>query len=241
MKHSYDEEDIIRFIRGKMSDEEADSFKKKISADASLATEVNDMKAAMAAIDQKGEEELKQRFKKLEKRNAMKKWIYILIAVISVLVLGFLIKKNSAKVSGQEEKEMQEIYANNFEKYRSPVSVRNSESSDDEMNKAIKAYIDFNYDEAFTLFSQSCSESNREACFYASLSAIYNGKLDFEKSKKMLVEDSSYSTILMWYEGLYYVRQNKKSEAKKIFEKLSEKGNYKKDEALKIIKLLDDM
>ncbi len=235
MNHSFADEDIIRFIRGEMSEVELKAFEKELVSNRILVDEVRNVRLAISVIDRKGEQLLKKRFEKLERRNTIKKGVYILLTVITVLVLGLVLKKGITK---EKKVDPKAIYAEHFQKYRSPVTIRNADSPQSDMSAAIKAYGDEKYDEAFDLFNTDCSEINQEACFYAILSAIYDGKIDFRGSKNTLMENSPYAAIVMWNEALFYLKQNNKNEAIKLFKELSEMGTYKKIESLAILKRL---
>jgi len=235
MNHPFVEEDIIRFIRNELTGEERNVFDKELNSNQSLVDEVRRVKLSISAIDIGGEQLLKQRFKKLEKRNAVKKWIYILLVAISLIAIGLIIKKG---ISKEKPLEMKVIYANNYQKYRPPVSIRNGENPSFDKSAAIEAYNIPEYEKAFRLFNAECSESNQEACFYAVLSALYDGDINYQRAKNNLVENPPYSAIVLWYEALFYLHENNKDEAIGNLEKLSELGIYKMDESLEILEKL---
>jgi len=232
MSHPFVDEDIIRFVRGEMTGAELIAFENELDSNQTLTDEVKEVQLAISVIDRRGEKLLKQRFKKLETRNSIKKWIYILLATVSVLILGLVIKKQFTKVKPAEPRA---IYADNFQKYRPPVTIRNNSNPSSGLSSAIEAYNSGNYEEAFRHFDLACNEVNQEACFYAVLSAIYRGDSEYQNAKNAIVNNSPYSAIIIWNEGLYHLNNNNVDQAIVLLRQLVELGTYKKDEALKIL------
>jgi len=238
MNHPFSEDDIIRFIRGELTEEERTAFDVELNSNQSLVDEVKSVGLSLSAIDAGGEQLLRERFKTLEKKNAIKKWTYALLLAIAVVAIGLALKKGFTK---EDVPEMKAIYAKNFQKYRPPVTIRNEDDQKSNMSAAIESYNASDYQKAFSLFDAECGDSNQEACFYAVLSALYSGDANYQEAKNNITEDSPYSAILLWYEALFYLNRNNKKETVKYLEKLSEAGNYKKDEVSEILKLLTEV
>ncbi len=232
MNHPYTEEEIIRFIRGELVGEELNAFEKEMNSNKFLENEVSDIRLSLSAIDADGKQLLVQRFRNLERRNVIKKWVTILLAIISLLIIVFAIKYQFFK---SEPIEMKVLYADNFEKYRPPVSMRNDENLKADWSSAVNAYVADDYEKAFSLFNAYCSLDNQEACFYAVLSALYGKENNYQTTKKVLKEDSPYLSILLWNEALHFLNRDMKNEAIVIFEELIKREDYKKNEALEIL------
>jgi len=238
MNHPYTEADIMRFVRGGLTEQERKEFEMELTSNQALVDEVERIRLALLAIERKGEDALKSRFEKLERWNVLRRRLAIIFILLAIVVIGFVIKN---AMSNKKPLDMQTIYADNIEKYRPPVTIRNNEKPIADLTDAIEAYNDQNYDQAFELFSVNCNETNQEACFYSVLSAIYHGDIDYRSAKNELRDESPYLSIILWYEGLYYLNKNDKNEAVQYFEELLQKGDYKKTESSEILKQLGEM
>ena len=237
MKHPYQDEDIIKYIRGQLSGDEKVSFEEEYSRNESLKAEVAEVKTALDAIQTDGIEHLHMRFKQIERKRTLQKWILFALVVIGLIVSGILIFTKEKKGA---EPDTNVMYAENFEKYRSPVSIRNQNDSINMMQDGIQAYEANEYGKAGLSFGALCNAENQEACFYAALSSIYGGNMDIEEFGKYLNDDSAYRSILLWYEGLKYLDKKEIDPAITAFRTLDALGNYKQEEVRTILQQLTD-
>ncbi len=236
MNHPYTEADLIRFIRGEMTEDENKRLDSAMQTNESLSEEVESMKRALTALDRQGEAILKERFKKLERKKSYKKWMYLILILLSIMVIGLLVKKSlvQEKLIGPEA-----IYAKYFEPYRPPVTIRSDADAQAVMKAAADFYGKKDYDQAFEQFNNTCSEVNQEACFYAVLSALYVGNKNYQKAKNNIGKQSPYLSIILWNEALQFLKSADHQKAIKTFEELVERGDYKKSESLEILMQLE--
>ncbi|MEM9545168.1 MAG: hypothetical protein AAGA77_04305 [Bacteroidota bacterium] len=236
MEHAYTEADIIRFVRGEMAEDEHNRLELAMQSNESLSAEVENIRHTLSILDQQGAFVLKERFKKLERKKAYKKWIYVILVLMSLFLSGYWVKKVLVKEKMMDSKA---IYAQYFEPYRSPVVTRSQEGTQSIMQSATKAYQQKDYNLAFDLFLGACSEVNQESCFYASLSAIYAYDNRYPEAKNNIGKHSPYLSIILWNEALLFLKNSDNKKAKATLKELVKRGDYKKDESLKILKNLE--
>ncbi|MDF1696763.1 MAG: hypothetical protein P1U56_13060 [Saprospiraceae bacterium] len=238
MNHPYTEKDIIRYVRGMMDVNETTAFEEKVKTNDLLNREVEEMKVTIQLIDQNGEQELRHRFEKLEQGLTLKKWFKWALLFAALIAVGIVIKN---VLNDNKSNIPKEIYAQHFEKYRAPIVVRNSENIELEQDEAIDAYRKNQFTIAFEKFTLLCSETNKEACFYAHLSAIYENKTVPEQVRNQISDNKAYVAILLWHEALMNIKLGNTSESIRLLNSLIENGNYKTKEANSILVQLNQM
>lgn len=164
-----------------------------------------------------------------------------MIAASVVLLMGafavyFLVLQNQTP---------QQLYAANFSVPAENISVRNDDTVNDDLQKALKAYNEEDYAQALSYFDKvgSAEPQSEAVIFY---SGICHMMLDQPEesivnfNKVLQNGSSSYATTAQWYLGLSFLQVDDAKGAKKVFEELILKNgsNYAKKAEI-ILKQLD--
>lgn len=228
---------IDRFLRNKLSEEEQSLFDKKMGNE-EFANEVSLRNDLMIAFEDTGREDLKSELQALEKRIAtptktfrIHQWIIGVAAIFLVIVL-FWWWNNPPST--------QKLFAQYYEPYSNIIApLEKGEIATQDFEKAFQTYELKNYEEAIQLLNQLTIQ-NDTVYFYRGLSNLSLENLndasnDFEEIK---ISDQFYEPA-QWYLALAYLKNDERSKAIELFEKISlnQKSFFQK----KAIEILEEL
>ena len=243
---------IERYLDGKMNPAEQASFRQEMAADPSLSEEFTLEKTARSAIVEAGREEMRHRLADFEEeweaqnkprlkalRPAWRGWaVAAAILVMAGMGLWFF---------GKNAPRPEQLFAENFEPYRPPSNVRDIVSPEPEIwQKASLDYATGDYAAAAEGFRRALEDSTvipYLAHFYLGASLLAQPKPDAEAAIQsfdfVLENDTDYRQQAMWFRGLALLEMGRLPEAKTVFREIAGKGFFHKKEAEGILEVLE--
>lgn len=207
------QEQIDRYILGKMADDEREVFEQELADSAELQAEVDLHRDIIHAIRMKG---AKDQLKKVEcdiraKRHRNRVFAIRIsgITVAACLALGIFLHFDTAS---------------DYRQYGDSIMLTNTTSrSGDSMSDVVKAIEDGNYDDALRLIEVKVNtpfdfyDPNPEIMEYA--------RLEYNKEQ----ED------LLWYKAVIYMRMGKYFKARELLKEIAASDSYYKADAQKAL------
>ncbi len=224
------EKAIQDYLCGSLSGNEKRDFEDRMKNDTSFATEVEEHKNMLIAIQALERVELKKRFEKLEKKNRKKSWygkfavaasIAVIVGVGSFFFLG--------KPSGQT------LYAENFEAYPNVIApiTRGRTITTDE-DAPFVAYEKGEYKDAISGFKTQL-KANEDATvrFYLAMALLNSGEKNraLNELNKLNRLETDFSAQILWYKSLIYIEKENYTEASLLLKDLAKTNTgYKRNE-----------
>jgi tetratricopeptide (TPR) repeat protein len=240
---------IEKFVHRNISDEELAALKEMLKDNETLAALFNESQITEELLKDTGTLQFRESLIKIEEdlnRSARikKKRFRITIwsasaASILILAVFFLVRNQSAKTC-------QDLFAENYSKYKSGAIIRGDNDQPESINSALVHYDLGNYAEASTLL-EKYNTINPDTL---SMISFYKGMIFLEKRNAdsavfcltLVSPDNSLYYSSLWYKGLGLLYDDQKKEAMIVFRKISEteQGCYRK-EAEKIVLELEEL
>jgi len=260
-----DLEKIIRYLDGEMFGDEKLLFEQELVGDKSLNQSKILMEEIDRAIDDDQVLAFKAKLAETqelcnaindanyvvneENREVMERspeyyrisWKYVASAVIALLVVASVLFYNFSKTSNDK------IFASYYHRYEAnyEASDVNSRSADvakvSKLINAVQLYDLGNISTAIVQFEDIIKEDpeNTAAHFFTGLALIENQ--DYNKAIKNLLfviskNDMPYIEQSEWYLGLCYLKEEQRSQAKVLLNKIGSSESYYKIKALDLLK-----
>jgi tetratricopeptide (TPR) repeat protein len=231
MKELNKDNQIDRYVTGKLEDAELWEFQHEMENDPKLAEEVKLRAEIYRALTDTQKIKLRENLKALRKENKsglrfLQSWkVRAIAASIAVLLLvgaGFT-------TSIFRTTDNQDLYAAYFNPESSLLSVRSGSASDNtSLNLGMLSYDQGQYDESIEIFKSI--PDNIVARLYCGLAYmnVKNYKAAIDEFNHVLSHgDNLFTDQAEWNIGLSYLADNKIDEAKKTFASIAgEKGAY---------------
>ena len=239
------DEIIFRYFEGQMDQKEKNEFESKLKSDLLLSQEYESFKYSIATVKQAGRFVLRNRLEQFESeivnsgttRSTIRKIPisrYIGIAASIVVLIGLFWFFSSSRSD--------QLYANYFQPYEAPTSLR-GDTQATEWNSLFEVYNVGDYEVVIALLEKKEFQPDYLRYFYLAQCYAQLERPDFNKAIKncnlVINSDNDYVQQAKWYKGLFLVRLEKKSEAKRLFQEIIDNNDYKSKEAAEIIHLLD--
>lgn len=232
---------IDRFILGQMPEEEVITFKKQLRDDPSLQKEVALQEKIIQGLKAHRNQELKTKLKAIHqevtgspKQRKLVVWWRYAAAAASILLIGaiaywmFIPTPNYAA-----------LYQANYEPFN--MGGNRSDTNQLLLIKARDLYITQQYKAALPMLETLAQESTDSLNYQLALSICHMELGQLSEAHQLLeiiiaAEDVLFSDQARWYLALLHLRQNRKTEAKTLLNKLAQ--NAEADYHQKAIELL---
>ena len=224
-----------------------DELEKKAQRGLDSFKESGDMQSVKNRLDgmvdeMLGEEDDAASKSKVSRTN---KWIYFVIALLGLALIGYLGYRDGSKT--KNEKTGPVLYAQYFEVLPDMTSSNERSSENDEReiqneDQGMAHYNSKNYKDAAILLK---NENDIHLVVYAAIAEMKNS--NFEEAIDLFLEcqkkdeEGLFKDITSWYLSLSYLRIEKYAKASDGMKMIAETENhYKKDQALAILKKMDE-
>lgn len=168
------------------------------------------------------------------------KWLYILLAILGLLLVGYFGFMDAQK--GAEVKASEAVYAQYFEVL--PDALSASERGDTEevglvsdADQAMMSYNKGDFKQAATILTQ---QDEVGYVVFGSIAALKNNEdkkaLTYLLKSKKMDGAEQYNDIIDWYLSLAYLKQGDIDKAKSNLAAIAKSGHYKQKEAKEILK-----
>ncbi|MEK6476868.1 tetratricopeptide repeat protein [Catalinimonas sp. 4WD22] len=237
---------IDRYCRGSLSEAEKRDFEQKMNQNPGLKEEVEQHADLIKGMQHHFSSELKSRLKESDQASKGSKGsksyrrIFLnslaVAATISLFfVLGYVLMDNASPEA---------LYQTHYQAYPNIVNPveRSASAESSELNNAMRAYEQGDYQEAVTLFEQAEEPLSTSYEFYLAISylelANYQNAVELLKKVEQS-EVEAYHYPALWYQGMAYLVQKDTENAKQILKQLSESGdNYYSTKASELLQEL---
>lgn len=245
---------IERYLEGRLSQEELNEFRQRLSRDRNFEKSVETYKAIIGGIKYSGENILRQKLKKLEasitaQENLDKrkfgiplKPIYSYSAAATILLLLtftfiFILRHNPSP---------REVFTENFKPYSNVVmpTTRGEKFDKNDKNEQQEAFYLYDrerYQEAAFLFDKLLKQAEAPALLlYSGNSYMAAGDYDaaIKRLKKLSKLNTEYKHQAQWFLALAYLAKNEPENGKPYLEGLAKQNiSYSK----KAVKILEDL
>ncbi len=233
---------IEKYLQGEFSEEEKKAIEQKMAEDPELWAETNLHRNLHQFLQNQEEIKLRDQLKVLAKAENKKNkpfLTYGIAATISLLVLfGIFFWYDQQKITTAE------IFAARFEPYPMVLNQRNVSQENQDLQSAINAYLDQDYQQAIVYFDEVINRDTLVtlAQFYQGVSYLALKQPEKSSEKLSVVKQSDQALLkqqALWYTGLAYVISDEREQALAIFKELAGYENYKHEEVQKILKNLE--
>ena len=243
-KPVYNDDDLERYLLGRMSEQEKQAFEQQLSTDATLADELELYRDTVAGIRLEGSQALKERLREVEasladqrvsrpsedqeaRRRPLMIWLAIAASLLAVILLGYLV------LPGTSPEDRYAVYYQPYPNLINPTP-RSAEGVEETLlERAMRAYDNQQYVQALALFEQGNAFSNPGYTFY--YAASYLGSNQPQKAIPLLErvarnQKSLFYAPALWYLALAHLKMNNPAEAIPYLEKVAARdGDYARE------------
>ncbi|MBT8255454.1 MAG: hypothetical protein KJO23_02850 [Bacteroidia bacterium] len=239
------QQDIERYLHGKMGGEELLAFDLRLQKDKELANLLQEEQLARKVIREAGRLELKETLQEFENempaRNMRPRviplWIKRAFPVAAMVIIFF----GLYQVFKQNTMTPEVAFDTYFESYAAPSVLRDNEGSA-MMNwkQATQLFSDGDYQEAAIYFDRSVGEvPSYQAEFYKGLSQLSMEAPYFQRAvnsfDRVLETDNDFVQQARWYKALALIGMNKQSEAQPLLKEIVANEAYNHQQAAELL------
>ena len=233
-KHSYNDDELDRYLSDEMNAEERQAFEQQLDSDASLADDLALQRDAIEGIRLDGSQNLKKQLQAIEaelatgnaavenkKDNTRRliSWVAIAASVLAVILVGYLFIPTATDPAA--------LYVAYYQPYPNLINPaqRSAEITEETtLEQALRAYNNREYERALRLFEQGGVSSAPGYTFYHA--ASYLGQDQPQAAIPLLErvirnEDSLFYGPGLWYLALAHLKENNPDAAVPLLEKLA--------------------
>lgn len=241
-KHTYDDEDLDRYLLDTMDTSEKRAFEQQLAADTALADAVALHQDTIAGIQLDSSQALKKHLQEVEASLAGEEqppltterkktiqrplitWLALAASLLTVMLLGYLFLPDTSPEA---------MYVTYYQPYPNLINPaqRSAEIQEETvLERAMRAYDSQQYIQALALFEQGDAFSNPGYTFYYGVS--YLGINQPEKAIPLLErvaneQDSLFCNPARWYLALAHLKANNTTAALPYLKQLaSTEGDY---------------
>lgn len=237
---------IERYLEGSMTEEEKTEFEKRMGIDKKLASEVALHKNINNAIKEDDVYHLRLNIRSLIRggkshtnkvRIQITRYLRYPIAAAIILLIGFSLWQIIS------DKSSPEIYNMFYHPYQTDILTRSGDQQVDKVQLSYLLYQEGDYEASFEILTNYLTKNhtNQTARFYYGMNAIELQQLDLAiKELKTVAEDLStpFSLHAKWYLAMAYLKINRKEEASKYLQQLTNTTNLYTEKASRILRML---
>lgn len=196
----YSTEDIVRYLDGRMPENEKKAFEQTASENAALRDQVESYQSLIAGIQDKVMQDVREEVGSYEKGSSFR-WLRYAAAISILAVLGLYL------IFIQEP-----VYDKYFTPYPNIATLR---SSPGEMDAALQAYSEGKYTEAARSLEVLGNKSDT-ADFYLASARLFSGESETAEAdfKRLLTQTETFREQVQWYLVKSLLDQGKKQEAR---------------------------
>lgn len=231
MKELNKDDQIDRYVTGKLEDAELWEFRHEMDNNPKLAEEVNLRAEIYQSLADTQKIKFRENLKSLrnEKKSAVRFIHSWKVRAVAASIAVVLLVGAGLTTSLFKTQDNQELYASYFNPESSLLSVRSGTVSDNtSLNLGMLSYDQGQYDESIEIFKSI--PDNVVARLYCGLAYmnVKNYKAAIDEFNHVLAHgDNLFTDQAEWNIGLSYLADNKIDEAKKTFTSIAgEKGAY---------------
>jgi tetratricopeptide (TPR) repeat protein len=237
------EDNIRRYLQGKMSPEEQADFEARFQEDLELKAEVEEQLSAYAAIRLTGLEEEKARLRQLGAAvqarppafagQRPRRWLAIAAAVTLLLALSFLLWPTQPEPQSPEQ-----LFAQYYEVPAAPETMALTDT-DSLMNLAHGYFNKGKYEQATELYVELARKRDRaEAWRYLGLSLLAQDEP--LEAIQAFQHDYELPETTEWYRALAYLKAGKIPEAKVVLtDIINDPDHFYRDKAQELREALE--
>lgn len=212
-------EQLDRYFRNEMSEEERKEFLIKIENDEELKRQFDQHKDLVKAIQFSSLGNLKDQLKEKEKEytpTPKKSFIYLKMAAgICLLAISTWFIVEFSKTSSSPNK----LYADNYEPYPNIVNPLNRSS--DAISKDPYALFELGeYNEALSIL-KTYNQTDTVLFYTGQVHLALNQNTPAIESFEKIQTSSMFADATMWYKALAYLAEGKATEAKEVLSSIS--------------------
>lgn len=243
------QEKIEQYLSGKMSATDQRSFEQEMTSQSALKEAVEQEMVARKVVQTAGRGHLKARLEKIDAAGPAAKHrmlgssrrIWWLAASIIGLVIGLWWFSPSHPPSGPE------LFAQNFEAYRSPSLERgNPNEEPTNWQRGLSHYTEQEYGQAASAFEKSLAPPQAPTYlvqFYLGQCYLAQSPPQPEKAlqafEKVMQEDHFYRQATQWYQALTHLQLGHIETAQVQLQTLAEQGDFQPKEVARLLEALD--
>jgi tetratricopeptide (TPR) repeat protein len=253
-----DKELIDRYLRGLLDGDELMLFREKMTKNIDFRREIVLQRRINKGIENLGRQNWKEKLDSIHqeidteykeesrvptekvKHLYNKRTLYSIAAVITLLIIAsfFIFEiKNS--------RDSTEIFISYYQPYEVFEQTTRSTSGHEvsEKTRGYQLYANSQFAESIVVFNRILKSGADEAVlFYLGNAYLSNNQpKEAEKIFKEYIDKyTEFKTEAQWYLALCYLKLNREQDAKRILQEIVNGGNYYKDKAGEILKLLGD-
>lgn len=233
---SNQEDNIERYLREEMNQQERKFFEETLKKNEELQEEVNLQQDVFSGIGLFGAEEMKKQLQAVEADEKGKSptatsrgrplytWLAVAASVTALLLVAIFLFNTGPN--------SQELYAAYYEPYPNVVNPieRSSGVPTDAAGKAMYFYEQGNFEEAISLFTQELPPSDQAYRFYLGVSYLGTEQPELaEETLQPLLrdEEGAFYEAALWYTGLAQLAKGLADPARETLEKVIDlRGEY---------------
>ena len=244
-KHSYNDDDIERYLFGAMDAQEKESFEKVLKEDDALAAELDLHQDTVEGIRLDGSQSLKAQLQAVEAglatqrdtppaakerrlgRRPLMTWLAIAASLVLVILLGYL------ALPGPGPEAIYLAYYQPYPNLINPAQRSTEIQEETVLDQALRAYDNQQYPQALALFERAGVPDDPGYTFYRGASYLGNGQ---PKQAIPLLEqvaqqpESLFYRPALWYSALAYLNVENSEAARPYLKQLAgAEGDYARE------------
>ncbi len=245
---------ILDYLSGRLSEESRREFETALTKDASLAEELEVQKAVLSVIDQAGDIELKSRLGQILPKykaptgtaeqtppppQARRRFLGWVGAAAAAVLLLFVLGPGSNLFGGASAPD---LFSQNYEAYELPFGVRgNPNNIDSTIQEATSFYQKGNYAAALPLFTEIIQQS-AETKYQLALGICQMETQQYRPaiqsfSRLINPADLIYGEQAIWYTAMAHLALDEAAAAQPLLQQLAANPNaFKSETARELLK-----
>lgn len=226
-----DEQEIQDYLANRLSQEARSRFEDRLAKEPTFKAAFEEYCALNKAIQSLEKEQLKKRFKELDRELPApnrKTWRWLAASVLVVVGVSCWWVFHSPSND--------QLYATYFEAYPN-VTFPVVRGGNDSISSVYSAYESKKYEQSITDLREWCARTDEEAhCFYLAISLMANSQLKQAEAIFRSCSFQQFQGVAQWYHALALLKLDKEEQAVELFQQVAQQSSEFSERAKKILK-----